>query len=59
MTEHEFKSIDETFFTLEDGKPTLWDNDGPGRTRAVVLTKDDGHILITSDPQTVEEFLDD
>lgn len=57
MTDHEIRSVDEVFLDRQDDKPTLWDTDGPGRQRAVALTKDDGHILIMTDPETVQEYL--
>jgi hypothetical protein len=57
--------IKEIFFSLEDGKPTLWDADYPGggkppvhAIRAVYLTNSDGHVLITTDPEIVTEHLD-
>jgi hypothetical protein len=58
FSENEICDAREAFFSLEDDKPTLWDSDGPGRTRVVVLTTDDGRVCIVSDPETVTEYLD-
>jgi hypothetical protein len=64
MSEMEVSEVRETFFSLEDGKPTLWDPDYDGRkppahaTRAVCLTASDGRVEIHTDAETVEAFLD-
>jgi hypothetical protein len=59
MTDMEVSDVKETYFSFEDGRPTLWDTQAPGRTRAVCLTAYDGRIEIHTDPEIVEAFLDD
>lgn len=64
MTDHEVNEIKPTFFSLEDGKPTLWDAEYPNggkppahATRAVCLIATDGRVEIHTDPEIVEAYL--
>lgn len=63
MTEHEVSKVEETFFSMQpDGegtmRPTLSDEAGEGRVRAVCLTSDTGFVEIHTDPAVVADFLD-
>lgn len=66
FSEHEITKVRETRFSLEDGKPTLWDTVYEGghtapehSVRAVCLESTDGRIEIHTDPEIVASFLDD
>jgi hypothetical protein len=64
MTDMEVSSAEETFFSLQpDGegkmRPTLSDEAGEGRTRAVCLISSYGQVEIHTDPEIVAAFLDD
>jgi hypothetical protein len=59
MTDNEISGIYETFFSMVDDKPTLWDHPGPDRIRAVCLVSCYGPCEIHTDPEIVEEILRD
>lgn len=57
MHEHEVIEFRVTYYSEEGGLPTLWDNPGEGRDRAVVLKDALGNVEIHTNPDTVTDYL--
>lgn len=59
MSDHEVDTAKPSFYSEEDGKPTLWDTPGPDRIPVVVLRGCGGQLEITSEEEVVAAFLED
>ena len=55
MSDHEVTKAYIVYLSYEDGKPTLWDGPGKGRTKAIWLESTSGEIAISNDEDVVAE----
>ena len=54
ISEHEITTAKPSFYSEEDGKPTLWDTPGPGRIPVAVLRSGYGALEISNTPEALE-----
>lgn len=44
------------YIDLQDGKPTLWDSPGPGRSECTAIISETGDVLISSHTDAVNDL---